>query len=84
MLSLFFLESSDGPTKYFLKSAKSLFSCSNPTMAKVASILTSSNSAQPVPLGGDRTFDASKLFVTSFVVEALFLQLKGKIFRHQF
>ena len=51
---------------------------SNPIMAKVASILSSSQAKAPAPLTADRTFNTSVLFVSTFVIEALFLIRKGK------
>ena len=49
----------------------------NPVMARVAAVLSSSNLDDPVPIQADRTFDASVLFVTTFVIKVKFLQWKG-------
>ena len=49
---------------------------SDPFIEKVASILCSSHSKRPVPIQGDRTFNATIIFLTTFVFEGTFLQWK--------
>ena len=56
-----------------------LILCSNPVMAKVAAVLSSTNLIDPVLIQADRTFRATILYITSFVIEATFLQWKGNL-----
>ena len=51
----------------------------NPMMMPIAAVLSSSSLEDPRPIQADRTFDKTILFITTFVIEVPFLQLKGNL-----